>query len=66
MKPETQEFLENLTDEDITRIKKALRTYVVVETLGWFLRWAAISVLAIAVAISQFGDSIKKIIDWTR
>lgn len=64
MKPETQEFLESLTEEDITRIKKALKTYTVVETLGWFFRWLFISLLAIAVSITQFGDSIKKLIDW--
>lgn len=63
MKPETQEFLESLTEDDIDRIKKALKTYVVVEALGTFVRWAALSLLAIAVGVQQFGDSIKKIID---
>jgi hypothetical protein len=61
---ETKKFLEELTEEDVKRIKKAIKTYVFVEALGWFLRWTFLTFLAIAVSITQFGDSIKKIFDW--
>jgi hypothetical protein len=63
---ETRKFLESLTEEDIEKIRKALRTYTFVEALSWVLRWLVISLLAVAVSITQFGDSIKKIFDWLK
>jgi hypothetical protein len=66
VKPETQEFLESLTEDDIKHIRKALKTFGIVETLGSFVKWMFLLLLAVAVSISQFGDSIKKIVDWVR
>lgn len=64
MNEETQKFLESLTEEDIKRIRSSLKTYQRVETLAWWIKGIAITALAVAVSITQFGDSFKKIIDW--
>ena len=66
MNDETKKFLESLTEEDIEKIRKALRTYEFVEALSWVLRWSVISLLAVVVSITQFGESIKKIFDWLK
>jgi hypothetical protein len=64
MNEETQKFLDSLTEEDVKRIRSALKTYTRVETLAWWLKAVALTALAAAISITQFGDAIKKIIDW--
>lgn len=61
MKKEVQEFLESLEVDDVHKIKKALKVYDTVETLGWAVKWLAISVLSVVVAITQFKDSLVKL-----
>lgn len=64
MNEETQKFLESLTEEDIKRIKSALKTYVVVETLSWWIKCLALSGLALLVSLSQFTDAARAIKEW--
>lgn len=61
MKKEVREFLESLEEEDVLKIKKALRVYDSVETLGSIVKWLLVSILSIVVAITQFKDSLGKL-----
>lgn len=64
LKPEVKKFLEELDQDDIKKIESALRAYRVVELLGWFAKWSAITAFALLVALSQLGESILKIFKW--
>lgn len=64
MKPETQAFLESLTDEDIARIKSSLKTYERVEVLAWWTKMVALTALALVVSLTQFADAFKAVKDW--
>lgn len=59
MKPEVQEFLASLDEADVVKIQKVLRVCETVEALAWFVKWAALSLLAVAVFITQVKDQIK-------
>ena len=61
MKKEVQEFLESLEEDDIHKIRKALKVYDTVETLGWFFKWLALSVLAVIVFVTQIKEHIVKL-----
>lgn len=59
--PKTQEFLQKLDEEDIEKIQRALKVYETVETLGWAVKWLAITSLAFFVFLTQLKDHITKL-----
>lgn len=63
---EVEALLQDLTDEDVERIRTTLKALRIVETLGFIVKWSFVSLIAFAIAISQLGDSIAKIIKWFR
>ena len=65
-KKEVEDLLQDLTKEDVERIKTTLKALHIVETLGFVMKWAFVSLIALAIAITQLGDSIAKVIKWVK
>lgn len=61
MKQEVRAFLDSLEETDVVKIKKALKVYDTIETLGSIAKWVFLSALSIIVAITQFKDSLGKL-----
>lgn len=65
-KKEVESLLQDLTEEDVERIRTTLKALRIVETLGFIVKWSFVSLIALAIGISQLGDSVTKIIKWIR
>lgn len=65
-KKEVEDLLQDLTKEDVERIKTTLKALHIVETLGFVMKWSFVSLIALAIAITQLGDSIAKVIKWVK
>ena len=60
----SEEQLKELEEADIADLKKVLNLYRMIQ--GWCRvnRWLAMAIIGLAIAIAQFGESIKHIIGW--
>ncbi len=49
----TKDFLSKLGEDDIDNLEDAIKFYATVRTMGHFVNWLAITVLAIIVGIAS-------------
>ena len=61
---ETQKFLSRLQEEDIKLLEEGLDLVRATLTVGRFLKWVLIGLLAVLVGTVSLYDNVLKIIGW--
>ncbi len=64
LQPKTQEFLSQLREEDIALMAEGLELVRATRTVGRFLKWAIIALLAVLVGATTLYENVVKIIGW--
>lgn len=64
--PFTREFLEGLKQDDVKTLNDTMAFMRWTKTTSWFLRWAAVTIVAVFLGIAAFGDAFIKVIGWVR
>lgn len=62
----TREFLEQLREEDIDRLKAAMQLYTQIAVFGTGIKWIFITLLGALLFGAQFGEAVMKYVNWIR
>ena len=62
LKPETEEFLSQLREEDIETLKEGLRLVNAVKTVGTFVKWVVILLFGIFIGFIMLWENTMKLI----
>lgn len=61
---ETREFLSQLREEDIALMKDGLDLVRSIRTIGRFMRWVALGVLATLIGVVSLYENVMKMWSW--
>lgn len=61
---ETQDFLADLSREDVATLKAGLPIIRAIIGFGKVTKWLAIAVLSVLAGVVMLGESVMKIIGW--
>ncbi|KAB2730799.1 hypothetical protein [Brucella intermedia] len=61
---ETREFLSQLREEDIALMKDGLDLVRSVRTIGRFMRWVVLGVLATLIGVVSLYENVMKMWSW--
>ena len=64
--PETQQFLTDLSKDDIDALKTGLPIFKRVLGAGHVLKWVGFTLLSILAGVVLMGESIMKILSWIK
>lgn len=64
--PETQQFLTDLSKDDIDALKTGLPIFKRVLGAGHVLKWVGFTLLSILAGVVLMGESIMKILSWMK
>lgn len=62
--PETQQFLSGLREEDIDLMKDGLDLIRSLRTIGRFMRWVILGILAIMLGVVSLYENAVKMVSW--
>ncbi|WP_244430507.1 hypothetical protein [Brucella rhizosphaerae] len=61
---ETREFLSQLREEDIDLMKHGLDLIRSLRTIGRFMRWVVLAVLAVLIGVVSLYENTMKLLAW--
>ncbi|MGW6779452.1 hypothetical protein ACWF50_15620 [Brucella pseudogrignonensis] len=61
---ETREFLSQLREEDIDLMKHGLDLIRSLRTIGRFMRWVILAVLAVLIGVVSLYENTMKLLAW--